>query len=461
MQAIDRGNIRLVVILAATALLLALVFTHAPHVNGPWYWPWPWRRLASVRVIALMGFVSIPVLFAFYFAGRRGLPVWGAIGLIMFGSFAMRLSSAAVLSEPMSLDFVRRATVHPLIGSYYSSAAKLAPFDNILSTYWELLNWDSDRPHLDFHAVNKPPGPVLYYLFFIRALGDSASAALWSGLGLGILATLAIPCTYLLTRRITESEEAGLIASTWLSLAPGFVLFFPMTDPAYAVFTCLLALTWFCALKENRWYWSALFGAGLFASTFANYSTLVVGVFLAGMIFIVPSTDTPGEKLTRRFKHACIAAASCGGAYLILYVGWAFNPVITFFAAYKAQSDLISTSPRSRIFPQTIPWDLYDCLLGVGWIAFLPILFFLIGRDWKSPSRRLAALGLVQLLVTAATGLLQAETARVWNFLFPLLLLSVGLELEKWPRWKVTVVLACVAALTIAIHINMTFINEG
>lgn len=456
-----RVKLKLAGVLALTAALVVLVCLHIDPLNGPWYWEWPWRRLAVLPVSVMLGLAAVPVLIGVLFAGRTWLPMWAAILVIMLGSLAMRLASALVLSDPMSLDFVRRATADPLIGSYYSSAAKLAPLDGILAIYWEFLHWNHALPHLDFHAINKPPGPVLYHLIFIRMMGDTDAAALWSGMGLGILATFSIPCTYLFTKQLTENREASLVASAWLAICPGFVLFFPMTDPVYPIFTCLLSLAWFKALRAERWHFAAIFGLGLFAATFVNYSFLVIGVLLAGMILIVPQRDNLAGRLGCGLRQSFIAAAVCVGAYLLVWFIWSFNPLVTFFAAYKAQVDLIASSPRSQIFPWTIPWDLYDFLLGAGWIAGVVACFWFLRRSFNSMGGRLALLAAGQILITAFTGLLQAETARVWNFLLPLLLLPVGMELAGWKRWKVVVVLACVIVITIAIHMNMTFINEG
>jgi hypothetical protein len=54
-------------------------------------------------------------------------------------------------------------------------------------------------------------------------------------------------------------------------------------------------------------------------------------------------------------------------------------------------------------------------------------------------------------------GLIRCETARVWTFMLPMLMLPVGLELARWEfRWRTTV-FAALFILTVAMWHSMTF----
>jgi len=55
----------------------------------------------------------------------------------------------------------------------------------------------------------------------------------------------------------------------------------------------------------------------------------------------------------------------------------------------------------------------------------------------------------------ALTGLIQAETARVWIFLLPLLMIPAGLELSRWPPRLRAVAHVAMIAVTIALYANM------
>jgi hypothetical protein len=75
-----------------------------------------------------------------------------------------------------------------------------------------------------------------------------------------------------------------------------------------------------------------------------------------------------------------------------------------------------------------------------------------VDRKW------LALLAIAQLLIVAITGLLQSETSRVWNFMLPLLMIPVGLELARWDRRSRIVCYVALAVLTTVIYQKLTFL---
>jgi len=435
-----------------TCIFIGLISTHTDGINGPWYWKWPWRRLPALRVYGLMLLASVPVILSVLSFGRKSIPVWLSIALLMIGSSAVRFTAAIVTTEPMSIALIHKGVVSPGIGSYWTSAAALVHQEHLLSVYPEAME------HLAFHAVNKPPGPVMYHLWMIRAFGYSDRTAILCGFGLGILATLSIPMMYYFARVIGAEKDAAFQGAAFLALCPGFLLFFPMTDPVYPIFTCALSIFWFNAIKEDSPKWSILFSLGLSIATFITYNFLVIGVFFAGMIWLITDRDFKRATVIG-IKHSCIVAAVFIAAHILFFLFTRYDPIATFQTAYRIQNELIAHSPRSRIFPMTIPWDLHDFFLGAGWIAGLIALYRLARRDFKTVSEKVILLGVAQIILTACTGLLQTETARVWNFLFPLLMLPVGIELAKWNRASAAIVLICLLLIAASLQRNMTFLQ--
>jgi hypothetical protein len=91
-------------------------------------------------------------------------------------------------------------------------------------------------------------------------------------------------------------------------------------------------------------------------------------------------------------------------------------------------------------------------------LSVLVVAFYLSRRSPPQERRSLVWLVLGQFVVVAALGLLQAETARVWDFMLPLLMIPVGLELARWPRRARAAVLVALAIITCAICQNMKFL---
>ena len=103
-----------------------------------------------------------------------------------------------------------------------------------------------------------------------------------------------------------------------------------------------------------------------------------------------------------------------------------------------------------------IPFDLLDFALGVGWAPVAAAIFFLR----RSTRADVAVAGLVTPLIVAASGLLQAETARVWIFLMPFVAFAAALEMIHWGRAGRLLVFGSMIVVTIAVYANMRFTYE-
>jgi hypothetical protein len=74
------------------------------------------------------------------------------------------------------------------------------------------------------------------------------------------------------------------------------------------------------------------------------------------------------------------------------------------------------------------------------------------------PPWMLCAICLIQPIVIAALHVLPGEAARLYAFMYPLMLVPVGLELARWPRRDRVIAFACLWLLGAAVLRNMTFI---
>jgi hypothetical protein len=275
---------------------------------------------------------------------------------------------------------------------------------------------------------------------------------------MGVLATLSIPMTYLMVNTLTRRRRAALLASAFLALAPGFVLFFPMLDPIYVVFSCAMIVVWHEAVARDSARLAAVFGVVLGIATFWTYLVLILAPFLlfAG---ILCTGHTPGRALEISIRRAFPALGAFVGFYLLLWLVTGFNPVATFFEAWKNQQLFVARHAAARKYPLTVPFDLLDFLLGAGWISLLLIAMTVLRTRRGDAHFALVLLCIGQVVFVALAGLLQAETARVWCFMMPLWLLPAGLELESWDRRHAVAALATLWLITAAIGQNMVLIS--
>jgi hypothetical protein len=107
--------------------------------------------------------------------------------------------------------------------------------------------------------------------------------------------------------------------------------------------------------------------------------------------------------------------------------------------------------------------DPYDFFVGAGIIA-LPILLFHLQHLLKrfDPKRRdtmLTLIGLGTILAVDLSGLLRGESARVWLFLQPLLVVPVAWELSglSWP-WKLSL-FALQWWIVVCLKTKISFVN--
>ncbi|MGH9766843.1 MAG: hypothetical protein ACREAB_05345, partial [Blastocatellia bacterium] len=190
-----------------------------------------------------------------------------------------------------------------------------------------------------------------------------------------------------------------------------------------------------------------------------SYTMLVLGLFLGGYTVLMGVS-----KRWRNIGHItqCVVISLLVVAlfYSLLWYLTGFNSASALMTAIDNQSKILPDLARS--YPRTIFWDLFDFALGTGWISFLlaglavyrcacPVL---LKRELQ-----IILLALSQILAVAVTGLLQTETARVWIFMMPLLMIPVGLELRHWKFSYRIIAYFCLWLIFTAIYQNMIFIQ--
>jgi hypothetical protein len=278
----------------------------------------------------------------------------------------------------------------------------------------------------------------------------------------GLLAAAGVPLTFVMLRHLLGDPVAAFHGASFFGLCPGLIGFFPQWDQIYPLFTCGLVLFWSLALTTRAPLRNAVgFGVVLSLALMWSYSLLVLGLFLAGYTILIATQGGGHDRIVRRMS-ACAGAglAAVAVIYGLLWFLSGFDPIATFTTALHNQSRNLRL--LARPYPRTIPWDLFDFALGTGWISVLLVGFAIDRARSAEIGRRerwLIVLVLAQIAAVAVTGLLQTETARVWLFMAPLLMIPVGVELQHWKRSHVLAAYAGLWLVTSAIVQNMVFIG--
>lgn len=447
----DPSRNKLVLIVGIAGVMAILVLLHVRYVNGPWFWFWPWRREAPGRTYATMLLAAIPLIVAHVVHHKCRIREAYLLPLLMITSYAMMLANIVAPTHPASLDLLRDAVRSPYAMSYYTDAAALQQFDGWLAQYPQLL------PQLSMHTQSKPAGPLLFFTAFIRVMGYNDHTAIVSGLCIGLLSTFSVAASYWLIKLLSGNREAGFMGASLLAICPGYVLSFPLFDPAYIILTAALVGLWILALSRDRIRFSALLGLTAGAMLIVSYTLLIVGAFMVGYALVCTSLP-PRRAIARGARHAAIAIVICAAALCLFWMLTGYNAPEAFHAALINQQRLVSAD-GGRTWPRTIPFDLWDFALGSGWVI-IPLAGFGLqrawrARGWKDPLVRILAMSLAMPLLTALTGLLPLETSRVWNFELPFLLLPAGFELMHWRTRDRWIVVGCVWLASATISQNL------
>jgi uncharacterized membrane protein YhdT len=284
-----------------------------------------------------------------------------------------------------------------------------------------------------------------------------------------MLAALAIPVVYWLTLTLGADRDVGWIAVVLLAFCPGFVLVYPTLDGAYIGLVALLLVCWHRALRSSggrAGTWAVASGVVLSVVLYLTYTPLVIGFFMAAdALWLGREGRVAAAVIVGRGTMVLGTAVL---AYVALYAATGFDPIRTFKVALRDQNQLVRQGVLQRPYPWTILFDLTDFALGAAWIVVVPAAM----AGWCAvrgmANRESGAFGLpawlilvmlAQPLLVAVTALAQTETARLWNFMLPMILISAAVEMATWRPWARGVFYGAMLLLLLVIGQNMLFMG--
>ena len=437
----ERDRRGLLVVLAVGGLFAAGILLRVDVLNGPWYWKWPWRDLGLLRGAAFLAIPLIPFAMAVRrFEDAPRIP----LALLMIASLSFQV--LGLLCHPGGFAHLKAVVTSPVVTSTFSDALKIGDF----------IPW-MEKFHtstLELHSSTHPPGPVLYYYFWIKLLGPDAGA-IAGGTAVGVLAALGVPVLYSFAGLWSGDRLPRLLACAFYALLPALTVFFPGFDQVYPVVSMLMILAWVKLLQGSRRH-ALVLAAVLFGGTFFAYNLLAGGAFLLlyGLWFL-SRAGWAAPAWSTLARGAALALGGAGALYVLLWAATGYNPALSFLHALRVQGGLAAKLDRPW-FPCTL-LDPYDFFLGSGMVV-VPLLFRFLRRsfeefDWGREEQVLSLVALASILVVDVSGLLRAETARVWIFLQPLVIVPAARELARFDargraavfavQWLVLVTLKC------------------
>jgi len=446
--------LRGLICLATAAAFFAAIWAHRFGLNGTDYHRWLWREAPGGWRYLLFTALALPFFAAQFLTQRRTL----ALALITLTTAGLMGAMIVVQRQPPSLGEITRVIESPIHFGYFYDSKRL--LEKGISPEQTLADYPRLCGSFSMHPRIKPPGPILLSALMIGLLGTEKNQELAIAILVGLVAVACVPAVYCFVREFTEDSDSALAAASFFALCPALLLMFPQFDQCYPLVTAALAIVWRRALIRNSAYLAGQFGLIYGMTLFFSYLPAVLGIFFAGyavMLLRERKTNVPAVA-----RLVVVAVICFVGFYAVLWLGTGFNPIATFRACWANQAQnmriLESLGNVPRNWPATIPGDFKDFALGSGWISYLIAgMFFVPVTAARRSVLLLGVLCLGQILVVGAGGLIRCETARVWIFMLPLLMLPVGAELGRWRfGWRISVY-AALLLLTIATWRSMTF----
>lgn len=434
--------------LLATLVLVSCVILHVPGINGPWYWKWLWQHPPLESYVFILA-AFLPFFLAQYLACKRNR-FRTALAMLVVANLVLQFVYAYTQSDAGIADRLINVISSPVATSYLTAALEVESARHLLENYPALLE------HFPLHAKNKPIGAVLYYYPLLQILGEPETAALWGAVANMVLASLAIVVVYRLAMRLFESRgnEIAWGAASLYAIIPSAIVFSPGYDQWFPLLASLLALTWVIALTANRLRYAVAFALILAASTLITWNILASGVIL--LLLSLYYVRTNRISLVRLAIHAITAAATYALVYSAIYILTSYNVIDVFLRSMEIQS--VMASEISRPWRFTIFFDIYDFLLGGGFLVGLLMVHGLIRRGGYAFEQVFALFVCIQLAILSLSYLLPAETARVWLFLQPFATIAAACQLKELAIRQRLILFCCLAAMTTVISQNMMFI---
>lgn len=431
---------KLLLLLAAAAVLAWACYAHRFRLNDQRYMLWDWRHLPSLNTYGAAAALSVPFFLGQWLYAVRPSARGVALLLISLSTFALMIAFLIVQWVPPDFRAIGYAVTNISNGGYLAEGAMfqssgLTPVE-ILRRYPQIL------PNVLGHAYNKPPGLGMIGMWIVGEFGLGPGTPTLVGLIIALIAAASVPAAYLFIAHFTGNRDAAFCGASFLALCPSILLFFPTSDQLFPPVTVLLTLLWSLAMQKNRLLISAAFGVALAITFFFAYLPAVLIVFLLG----VTVRARPKLEISRIALHAALAIACVAVLYFLFWLATGFDPIATFISAWKTEHIKMAqwcadTGRPPRRLPGTIWWDLVSFAMGSGWIGILLAIYYFLPGDRRAdrPGQfRIALLCAAQILIVALVGILPGETVRYWMFMLPMLMLPVGLELSRWPHgWRI------------------------
>jgi methylthioxylose transferase len=400
----------------------------------PWYFSFPFYVFPHPRLALGWAAAAVPVVVAVVVAvpALYHAPV----------AWPWRVAASAGLAAVLALAVAALAGGPAAWGAPFDYAGEYpAGVDKVGAIPTFLREFPARLPVLPSHATGHPAGAMVVYALVARV---------WPGLTAAALATVALGSLGAIAAgglaRDELGEPGGRLALAMWVVAPGMVLY--LATSADAVFAAVLGGATLAAhrgLVRHSVPWTVAGGVLLWTSSMLTYAAVLLLVFLGVRAAGLLRTDRAWV-----LRWAAATGAVVVGLAGALWLAAGYDVPAAVLAVHGAYQAAPGSAGRSLV--HWLPGDLlaFGGMLGVPLLAALTARTVMVVREraWASVD----AAALATLLAAASWGFTKGEVERIFQFLIPLVLVSVVRQLLAW-RARVPVVVGLLVVQTLLVQV--------
>lgn len=452
--------------------LVLLALNIIPEQRGGWGWRWPYATPTEWNNVAVLALIV-----GLYIAGAYSLRRWVMPALLwsIVAAFMLAVSVQTLKEYPPFFTLFSH-TVSPVQTGASRVAVQYFAEDGFQETlhHWPEFIREA-RLKTITHFTTSPPGQAVVH-YWIGAVADeidpvsrpismalrpyqcsTAEVMAYSrgelvsagaGMLMPVWAALAVIPIFLAGRQLTDSKDAALRIAQWWPLVPSMLMFAPSWNTFYPVLSTTALVLFQVGLYRQQMRWFLAAGVVVSVCTFTNFAFLPL-LALFGVYTLVYAYVKRKPFLWAVWVGVCFG------------VGLSSTWVLYTVYAERSPLDIIDVifDQHFDIEQNYFIWvilHIYDMLMFAGW----PLILLGIWGAWRgfshirshqADSMDIFSLTVVfTILATGVSGLSRGETARVWLFLVPFMLLAgASFIRENQSRWDIPLLASQAASVVV------------
>lgn len=483
-------------VLAFTAVFLGLLWVDAvPALRGGWGWQWPyaapdnWEAIAILIVILLVYGIGALLL-------RSGGPIWLGLTWTVIAGFVICLGVQNIRYDSFFLLFSH--SVSPVQTGANTVATRFIAeegVDDSLRRWPEIMRESNDLTIT--HFTTSPPGKALVHHWLAEAIdpitpisqptsralrgyqcttlpvmeysrGQMASAGV--GMLMPLWAALAAIPIFGVACQLGADNVTALRMAQWWAIVPSLLLFAPTWNTLYPLLALLAFSALLRGLQHDAMVWAITSGFIMSLMTFLNFAVLpiigLLGFYTLGYWFFLKRGEKP-------FLWAVMVGAYFGLGLMSIWLVFGLYSGFTPF-------DLLEVTFDQHLDIERNYWiwlvlHVYDMLMFAGWplVAIAGYGIWRVIQQWRTDHQFdqidvLVMAVLATVVVLDLSGITRAESARIWLFFVPfLLLMGLGYYAQQSARWDVPLLVGQLATVAVmgtvlpVVRFDMTLPVEG